>query len=113
MILLSSLLLLVAGATVVACVTAIASILPVAGILAVADVLLVPDGLLLLVFEVAVACGPAVTGFLLLMAFLLVASIPADPGVPILAGGFTCWTVIFSAVGLANSINYRTIGYRI
>jgi hypothetical protein len=71
MLLLSSFLLFVAGATVVACVIANASIQTVAGILAVAGVLLFPDGLLLLVFEVAVACNPAVIGFLLLMAFLL------------------------------------------
>ncbi len=35
-------------------------------------------------FELAVAGGPAVDW---------VAGIPADPGVPILAGGFTFWTV--------------------
>jgi hypothetical protein len=46
MILLSSKLLIVAGATVDACgVTAVACIQPVAGILAIAGVLLVPDGL--------------------------------------------------------------------
>jgi hypothetical protein len=69
MLLLSSLLLFVAGATVVACVTAVASIQTVACILAAAGVLLIPDGFLLLVFEVAVACGPAVIGFQLLVAF--------------------------------------------
>jgi hypothetical protein len=49
MILLSSLLMLVAGATVVACVTAVACIQTVIGIPALAGVLLVHDGLLLLV----------------------------------------------------------------
>ncbi len=86
----------------------------------------------------AVSGGPAVTGFLAVEGVLAVASVPADPGVPILAGGFTYWilewgistielsdygyrTVIFfcyrtigiSNIELANSRNYRTIGYRI
>jgi hypothetical protein len=110
MILLSSLLFIVAGATVVACgVTAVACIQTVAGILAVAGILLVPDGLLLLVslvllaypdvasiseipFKFAVA-GPAVIGFLAVDGDLAVASIPAYPGATILASGFTYWTV--------------------
>jgi hypothetical protein len=98
MILLSSLLLLVAGG-----VTAVVCIQTVAVILAVVGDLLVSYGLQLLVsllfagipgvasvsevpFELAVAGGPAVDGV------LAVASIPADPGVPISAGGCTSWT---------------------
>jgi hypothetical protein len=41
----------------------------------------------------AVAGGPApaVTGFPAFEGVLAVASVPADPGIPILAGGFTYW----------------------
>jgi hypothetical protein len=48
-------------------------------------------------FEYAVACNPAVTGFpavtdfLAVDSVLAVTSVPTDPGVPILAGGFTYW----------------------
>jgi hypothetical protein len=69
MILQSSLMLLVVGVTVVACVTAVVCIQTVAGILAVAG-------------------GSAVNGFPTVDIVLAVASFPADPGVPILAGGF-------------------------
>ncbi len=101
MILLSSLLLIVAGATVVACgVTAVACIQTVAGILAIAGVLLVPDGLLLLVS-------------LVLLTFMVLLA----------RGGPFPWTNVLSsmalpiefrysdipiAVGLSNS--YRNIG---
>jgi hypothetical protein len=44
-------------------------------------------------FEHAVVGGPAFTGFSAVDGVLAVASIPADPGVPILAGGFTYWIV--------------------
>jgi hypothetical protein len=44
-------------------------------------------------FEHTVASGPAVTGFLAVDGVLAVASIHADPGVPIVAGGFTYWIV--------------------
>ncbi len=37
----------------------------------------------------AVAGGPAVTGFPVVEGVLAIASVPADPGVPILAGGFS------------------------
>jgi hypothetical protein len=39
-------------------------------------------------FEHAAAGGPAVTGFPAVDGVLAVASFPADPGVPIFAGGF-------------------------
>jgi hypothetical protein len=42
-------------------------------------------------FGHAVAGGPAVTGFHAVEGVLAVASVPADPGVLILAGGFTYW----------------------
>ncbi len=44
-------------------------------------------------FEHAVAGGPALTGFPVVGGVLAVASIPANPGVPILAGGFTYYIV--------------------
>ncbi len=101
MILLSSLLLLVAGTIAVACATDVACIKTVAGILAVAGFLFVPDGFLLMV------------SLLLLVVLLLlplavdvvlpVASVPADPVV----------TIGISNIGLANSRNYMTISYRI
>jgi hypothetical protein len=37
------------------------------------------------------AGSPAVTGFAAVEGILVVASVLADPGVPILAGGFTYW----------------------
>jgi hypothetical protein len=43
-------------------------------------------------FELAVAGSPAVVGFPAVDGVLVVASIPAHPGVPILAGRFTSWT---------------------
>ncbi len=44
-------------------------------------------------FELAVAGGPAVICFPAVYGILAVASISAHFGVPILAGGFTYWTV--------------------
>ncbi len=44
-------------------------------------------------FKLAVAGGPAVIGFPAVDGVLAAASIPADPGAPILAGGFTYWIV--------------------
>jgi hypothetical protein len=44
-------------------------------------------------FVQAVAGGSAVFGFPAVDGVLAVASIPADPGIPILTGGFTYWTV--------------------
>ena len=44
-------------------------------------------------FEHAVAGDPAVTGFPAVEGVLAVASVPADPGVHILDGGFTFWIV--------------------
>jgi hypothetical protein len=46
---------------------------------------------LLFLSENAVAGGPAVTGFSAVEGVLAVAGGPADPGVHILAGGFTYW----------------------
>ncbi len=43
----------------------------------------------------AVAGGPAVTCFPAVEGVLDVANVPADPGVPILAGGFTYWMLDF------------------
>jgi hypothetical protein len=43
--------------------------------------------------ELAVAGGPAVFGFPAVDSIIVVARIPADPCIPILAGGFTYWTV--------------------
>ncbi len=75
MILLSSWLLIVAGATVDACgITAVACIQTLAGILAVAG-------------------GPPVIGFPAVVGVLAFASITAHPGVPILASRFTYWTL--------------------
>ncbi len=51
-------------------------------------------------FEHAVASGPAVTGFSAVDGVLAVASFPADPSVPILAGGLVECEVL----------HYRTIG---
>jgi hypothetical protein len=89
-------------------------------------------------FEHDVAGGPAVTGFPAVDGVLPVASAHADPGIPILAGGFTyctvqrdmldyryiglwlsdlyffCYrTIGISNIRLANSRNYLTVGYRI
>jgi hypothetical protein len=144
--------LLVAGVTVVASVTALACIqtpdcgrhfccccwFPVAGPSAIADFPGVTHGVIAVPFEHAVAASPAVTVYPAVDSILAVASAPADPGVPILAGGITYWivgetyhtiglwdygyqTVIFfyyrtiriSNIILANSRNYRTIGYGI
>jgi hypothetical protein len=113
MILLSSLMLLVAGVTVVACVIASACIqtgrhscccwrplcssgFPVAGLSAIADVPSVTGGVVgvsPVLFEHAVAGGPAVPSFPAVDGILAVASALADPGVPILAGGLTYWIV--------------------
>ncbi len=56
-------------------------------------------------FELAIAGGPAVICFPAVDGILTVASIPADPRVPILAGGFTYWTVQWDIL-----LDYRTIG---
>jgi hypothetical protein len=107
MILLSFLMLLVAGATVVACVTAVACIsgshscccwcplsswwFPVAGLSAIADVPGVANGVVgvpAVPFGHAVAGGPAVTSFPAVEGVLAVANVPADPGVYILPGSF-------------------------
>ncbi len=111
MILLSSLMLLVAGVTVVACVTAVACIETVAGILLAFFKFLMASccwslccccrswcsqgvvGVSAVPFEHAVAGGPAVTGFPAAEGILSVASVPAYPCVHILAGGFTYWIV--------------------
>jgi hypothetical protein len=63
-------------------------------------------------FKLAVAGGPAVIGFPAVDGVLAVASISVDPDIPILACGFTYWTVQWD-MGLANSRNYWTIEYRI
>ncbi len=55
--------------------------------------------------ELAVAGGPAVICFPAVDGILTVASIPGDPRVPILAGGFTYWTVQWDIL-----LDYRTIG---
>jgi hypothetical protein len=52
-------------------------------------------------FNLAVTGGPPVIGFPAVDGVLAVASIPAHPGVPILAGGFTC-----------DILQYKTIDYR-
>ncbi len=44
-------------------------------------------------FELGVAGGTAVIGFPAVDSVLAVASIPADPGAHILAGGIAYWTV--------------------
>ncbi len=90
-----------------------------AGILAVAGVLQVPEGSLLLVSAIADVPGvtngvvgvsdvpfehtvagcpvvngfPDVNGFSAVEGILAVANFPANPGVPILAGGYTYWIV--------------------
>ncbi len=122
MILLSSLILLVAGITVVAFATAVACIqsgrhsccswrplsswwFPVAGLSAIANIPGVTNGVVgvsAVPFEHAVAGGPAVTGFPAVKGILAVDSVPSDPGVHILAGGFTYWIV--------DELHYRTIG---
>ncbi len=101
MVLLSTLLLLVAGFTVVACVSAVACNQTVAGILAVASILLVADGcwslpaiadvigvvgISAVPFDLSVAGGPAVTGFPIVDGLLAVAGVSAYHVVPILAG---------------------------
>jgi hypothetical protein len=96
MILLSSLLLIVAfGATVVR--------LPgIAGIRGVASISEVP-------FKFNVASGPAVIGFLAVDGVLAVASIPAHPGIPILAGGFTIWTIQCDITIKPSDYGYRSV----
>jgi hypothetical protein len=95
--------LLFCGITVVACIQT------VIGVLAVVAVLLVSDGLLFALpaiagipgvssvsevpFELDAAGTPAVISFPAVDGVLAVASISADPGFSILAGGFTYWTV--------------------
>ncbi len=69
---------------------------PVAGLSAISDIPGVTNGVVrvsAVPFELAVAGGHAVTGFTVVDGNLAVASVPADPGVPILAGGFTYWIV--------------------
>ncbi len=138
MILLSSLMLFVAAITVVACVTADALSrmwhscccwrpssswwLSVDGLSAIAAIVV---GVFAVPFEHAVAGGPAVTGFLAVEGVLAVASVPANPGVHILAGGFTYWIVEWDVlhhgiIGLWLSncnffllSNYWNIEYRI
>jgi hypothetical protein len=109
---------LVADVAVVVCVTAVACIQKVEGILAVARVLKVPlvglsaiayvpgetngvVGVSDVPFEDAVAGDPAVIGFSAVEGVLPVASVPADPGDHILAGGLH--------IGLENK-TYYTIG---
>jgi hypothetical protein len=65
---------------------------PVAGLSAIANVPGVTNGFVgfsAVPFEHAVAGSPAVTGFPAVEGVLAVASVPADPGVHILAGSFT------------------------
>ncbi len=72
---------------------------PVAGLSSTADIPGVTNGVVgvsAVPFEHAVAGGPAVADFPAVPAvdgILAVASTPADPGVPILAGGVTYWIV--------------------
>ncbi len=69
---------------------------PVAGLSAIADVPGVTNGVIgvsAVLFEHAVAGSPAVTGFSAVEGVLANASVPADPGIHILAGGFTYWIV--------------------
>jgi hypothetical protein len=69
---------------------------PVAGLSAIADVPGITNGVVgvsAVPFKLAVAGGRAVTGFTSIDGVLAVASVSADPGVPILAGGFTYWIV--------------------
>ncbi len=54
--------------------------------------------------EQAVAGGPAVTGFPAVEGVLVVASVPVDPGVNILAGGFT-YLIVEWDVGIILSDN--------
>ncbi len=113
---------------------------PVAGLSAIADVPGVINGVVgvsVVPFEPAVAGGPCCYCLPASDGVLAVATVPADPGVPILANGFTYWIVewAYYTIGpsdhgcrtnflcyqtseisnnvLANSRNYRTIGYRI
>ncbi len=118
----------------VACVPAVTFIQSVAGILAVAGVLLVLmvsccwslcncwgswccwEFLLFLsnMLLLASCCcwHPVITGFSAVEGVLAVASIPAYPGVPILAGCFTYWTVKCTLRHIWLS-DYRNIEYRI
>jgi hypothetical protein len=127
MILLSFLMLLVASVTVIACVTAVACIQTVAGILAVAGVLLsswwfpvaglsaiadvpvVTNGdvcIPVVPFKHAVAGGPAVTGLPAVEGVFALASVPANPGVHILAGGFAYWIVEWDVL---DYLDYQTM----
>jgi hypothetical protein len=67
---------------------------PVAGLSAIAKVPGLTNGVVdisAVPFDNAVASVPAVTGFSAVEGVLAVASVAADPGVHILAGGFTYW----------------------
>ncbi len=69
---------------------------PVAGLSAIADIPGVTNGIVgvsAVPFKHAVAGGPDVTGFPTVKGVLAVASVPAYPGVHMLAGGFTYWIV--------------------
>ncbi len=69
---------------------------PVAGLSAIADVPGVTNGVVrvpTVPFEHSIAGGPTATGFPAVEGVLAVASVPADPGVHILDGGFTFWIV--------------------
>ncbi len=77
----------------------------VAGLSAIADVPGVTNGVVgvsAVPFQHVVAGGPAITGFPAVEGILVVASVPADPGVNILVGGFTYWVVVV--------LHFRTIG---
>jgi hypothetical protein len=69
---------------------------PVAGLSAIADIPGVTKdvvGISAVPVEHAVVGGTDITGFRAVDSVLAVASVPADPGVPILAGCFTYWIV--------------------
>ncbi len=61
----------------------------------------------------------AVIGFPAVDGVLAVANIPADPGIPILAGGFTYWTRLdtrlsnYRTMAIKLLWNYQNIEYRI
>ncbi len=57
-------------------------------------------------FKHAVAGGPAVSGFPAVDGVLEVYSVPADPGVPILAGGFY---ILDCRMRRSTRSDYRTI----
>jgi hypothetical protein len=108
----------VAGFTVFAWVTAVASIADVPGVTKTVV------GISAVSFEHAVAGCPDVTGFPAVDGVLAVASALADPGVPILAGGFTSWIVekrttlsdyrtMAIVMQFFRLLNYQNIEYRI